>query len=375
MEKIIKKKLLMLCAASQNIYTFRLPLIKRLEREGFEVYAVAFDDDYKNELKAERVRFMCLKGSNRSSNPLKILSLKKHYRQIIDKVKPDVVFTFVLKPNTFGVLAAHEAGVTHIFSMVEGAGDPFTLTGLKWRVVKKVVCSLYKKSFKYPDKVFFLNQDDAKEFAELGLVKHKQSQLVFGIGVDTERFAETPVDVSSNQFVMMARMQLTKGVIDYCNAARLVKQSHPEAEFLYLGGESSLKVSDIQEYIDDGSIKYLGVVKDVRPELKASLMMCMPSYYREGMSMSIMEALSSGRGVITTDNIGCRDMVREGYNGYIIDKHDYKALADRCIKVLEDKALAEQMGKNAREYAVEHLEQSKINEKIVGVLQQCIIGK
>lgn len=362
-----KKKILMICNTSQSIYNFRLPLIRKFKEEGYDVSAVAFDDKYADLLKQENVRFKCVNDSNRSMNPLKILSLKNKYCKIIKEEKPDIVFTFQLKPNLFGVPAAKKAGVQKVYAMVEGAGDAFINKSMKWKLIKFVECKLYKKAFKRANNVFFLNNDDKAEFEALKLVKKGQGIVVNGIGVDLEKFAFAPVDKTSNKFIMIARMLETKGIYEYCKCAELVKKTHPEAEFMYLGGEGSVKVADIQKYIDNESINYLGTTKDVRPYIKEALLLLLSSY-REGLPMTIMEAESMGRGIITSNNIGCKETVQDGYNGFIVEQKDYEAMAQKCIAVLENKKLAETLGKNARAFAEDKFDYKKINQQIFDVV-------
>lgn len=364
-----KKKILLICNTSQSVYNFRMPLIKTLQDAGYSVSVIAFDDKYAIELSSAGIDLYYVNDKNRSTNPFKILTLKKRYARIIKQVSPDVVFTFMLKPNVFGSLASRKAGVENVYCMVEGAGDAFIKTGFKWRMIKFVEKMLYKKAFKKVKKVFFLNNDDKSEFEGLKLVKPEQSVVINGIGVDLEKFAFKPVDETSNKFIMIARMLETKGVIEYCKCARLVRKTHPEAEFLYLGAEGSLKVTDIQEYIDDGSINYLGTAKDVRPAIESVLLLLLSSY-REGLPMTIMEAESMGRGIITSDAIGCRETVEEGYNGYLVSQHDYETMAKRCIEVLENKNLATTLGKNARTFAEEKFDQTKINSKILEEIRE-----
>lgn len=390
-----KKKILMICNTSQNVFNFRLPLIKKMQAEGYEVSTITFDDKYADDLEKEGVKQYFISDKNRSVNPLKILSLKNKYSKIIQQIKPDIVFTFMLKPNVFGVPAAKKAGVKNIYAMVEGAGDAFINKSLKWKLVKFVETKLYKKAFKQAKKVFFLNNDDKSDFESLKLVSSEQSVVINGIGVDIDRFSAKPVSKKSNKFIMIARMLKTKGVLEYCECARLVKKSHPEAEFMYLGGEGTLKVADIQEYIDDGSVNYLGTAKDVRPFVEDSLALVLPSY-REGMPMTIMEAESMGRAVITSNNVGCKDTVENGFNGFKVeiagnnkdvsklkteansclkfetaDANQQQTefvgvggLAQCCIKLLENKDLAVTLGKNARKFAEDKFDQAKINSQI-----------
>lgn len=362
------KKALLLCVTSQSVINFRSKLIEKLRTNGYLITVVTFDKEYFTEIEKLGVKVICIKNSNRSINAFDVLNLKSAYYKIIKSENPDMVFTFMLKPNTLGVLSAKKAGVKNIYSMVEGAGDVFINKGLKWRIIRKVVTFLYKKSFKCSKKVFFLNNDDKQEFLRLKLVGESQCVVISGIGVDVERFYFSEIK-NKNKFLMIARMLKTKGVLEYCECARLIKKKYPNVEFNYLGAEETLKLTDIQEYIDDGSINYLGIVKDVRPYIEDSTAFVLPSYYREGLPMSIMEAESMGRPVITTNNVGCKDTVIDNYNGYVVDSKDVKALASACTKIIEDFDLAIEMGKNSRIFATENFDSNVINSKICEVLE------
>lgn len=362
-------KILFICASSQSIYNFRVPLIKKLKIAGYQVETISFDNNYSDLLIAEGIKNHCVLSNNRTVNPFEIARLKKSLYKKIVELKPDIVFTFVAKPNIYGVLAAKKAKIKNIFSMVEGAGDPFINLDLKWRIIKFIECKLFKKAFKNAKTVFFLNNDDKEEFVDLKLVKENQAFVIDGIGIDLDKFAYKPVQKQSNSFIMVARMLKTKGVLDYCKCAQLVRQKFPNAVFHYLGSEGSIKIADIKDYIESGDIVYHGSVSDVIPYLEDSLMLLLPSY-REGKPMSIMEAESVGRGIIASDVIGCRDTVIDGYNGFLFKKNDYEKMADLCLKVLNNKDLAVEFGIHSREYAEKHYNQDTINSIIINVIQE-----
>lgn len=362
-----KEKITLIVNTSAAIKGFRYNLILKL-KETYEVSVIAFDEKYKKYADDMNISLYSVTASNRSIGIKENLSLVSQIQKIIEQISPDIVFTFQLKPNTFGVIAAHRAEVKRIYAMVEGAGDPFINTGLKWSVIRFVVCSLYKKALKYADKVIFLNKDDRKEFIDRKLVKEDRSVVIPGIGVDLERFAFKPVKNYKN-VLMVARMLKTKGVMDYCQVAREVRKTHPDVTFSYLGAEGTIKLSDIQEYIDDGSIIYLGVTEDVRPYLENCLLLLLSSY-REGLPMSIMEAEAVGRAIITTDNIGCRDSIEDGYNGFIVKLHDIKSYVQKVNFLIDNPDKAEEMGQNSRELAERRFDSRKINQQIIKVLVQ-----
>lgn len=362
-------KYLLVITNSDNALNFRKKLIEFLKARGHSVVIIAHDEKRKSDIEALGVSFYCVKQNNRGLNPFSMLSYKKKIKSIIKTENPDVVFTFQLKPNTFGVLAAKQAGIKNVYSMVEGAGDVFANNGLKWKIIRLVVCDLYRKSFKSSKKVFFLNNDDKSEFLQRKLVQEKQCEVIPGIGVDLENFACKPVK-NDRMFLMVARMLETKGIYEYCKCARIVKKKYPDAVFNYLGAEGTVKLSDIAEYIEDGSINHLGTTKDVRPYLEDSLLLLLPSSYREGMPMSIMEAEAMGRAIITTNSVGCKDTVIDGYNGFLVDKYDYENMAEKVIWCIENPEAVAQMGQNARAYAEKHFDSKKINEYIYEVINE-----
>ncbi len=356
------KKIVLICVSSQNVITFRKKLIEHLQKNDFKVTAIAFDDEYKEEIESLGVNFYCVNDNNRSKNPFKIFTLKNKYKKILKLEQPEYVFTFMLKPNTFGVKAAKKAGVKNIFSMVEGAGDAFANNTLKWKVVRFVICKLYKSAFKLVKKVFFLNNDDKKEFISRKLLEEEKIIMISGIGVDLDYFAFKPLKYDAN-FLMVARMLKTKGIYEYCECARQVKGKYPHANFNYLGAEGAVKLEDIKEYLDDGSVNYLGTTKDVRPFYEDCAVLVLPSY-REGMPMAIMEAESIGRAIITTNAIGCKDTVIDNYNGFIIEKNNVQQLVEKCLFCLENNTVVQEMCENSRKFAEENFDSKKINNQI-----------
>jgi glycosyltransferase involved in cell wall biosynthesis len=166
---------------------------------------------------------------------------------------------------------------------------------------------------------------------------------------------------------MIARLLKTKGVYEYCDAAKMVKEKYPNATFNLLGGEGTIKAEDIKEYTENGIINYLGETNDVRQFIKESSVYVLPSY-REGFSVSIMEAQATGRAVITCDTNGTRDTVIEGYNGFLVPVGDSHAIAEKMIYFLEHPETIDPMGKNAREYAERMFDHRVINEKICMVI-------
>ena len=360
-------KIALVVTRSEMVIPFRKNLINALKAKGHEVVVIAFDDVCAEDISALGVTFYSVQLNNRGLNPFANLRYKKQLKAIFKKENPEIVFTFQLKPNLFATQAARAVGIKNIFSMVEGAGDVFINNSFKWKAIRFVVCRLYRKAFKYAKTVFFLNNDDKAEFIQRKLVRVEQCEVVHGIGVDLEHFSFTPIK-NYRTFLMVARMLKTKGIFEYCECARIVKQKYPDAVFNYLGAEGTVTLADIQEYIDDGSICYLGTTKDVKPYYENCAINVLPSY-REGLGLVNAEAGAMGRASITCDTIGTRDTVKDEYNGYLIPIGDVKILVDKIIYFIENPEQAEEMGKNARQFSEEYFDSVKINQRIISILE------
>lgn len=359
-------KITIICAKSKSILWYRRNLIGKWQELGHNVSVVALDNECEQKIKEMNVDFYCVNDANRSLNPFKILTLSKRYSRILKKINPDLVFTFMLKPNIYGVQGAKKAGINNVYSMVEGAGDVFIYNSLKWKLIRFVACRGYKKSFDYVKKVFFLNNDDKNEFVERGIVKEEKCEIVHGVGIDIERFSYTPLE-NYNVFLMISRLSKTKGIIEYCEAAKHVKEIYSSAIFNLVGPEGEITREDLRKYTDNGVINYLGETADVRPFIKECSVHVLPSY-REGLGLVNAEAGAVGRPSITGDTNGTRDTVKDGYNGFLIPIKDFQALAEKMIYFLENPDKIDEMGQNARKYSEEKFDQRVINEKICKII-------
>lgn len=357
-------KCFLIANTSETVMNFRCHLIGQLKDRGHQVTVIAGDAERKRDIEALGVTFYCVEQDNRSLDPFAMLRYKKKISRLLREQQPDAVMTFQMKPNTFGVFAAHKAGVPKILSMVEGAGDVFTKQTLKWRMVRQAACLLYAAAFRHAHQVLFLNEDDRGEFCRRGLVRREQTAVIRGIGVDLERFCFKELQ-NDRVFLMVGRLHKEKGVLEYCRCAQAVKKRYPEARFLLLGAQMEITKEDLREY---PQVEYLGSVADVRPYLEEASVVVLPSY-REGLPMSLMEAEATGRAVITCDSIGCRDAVEDGYNGFLVPVRDVGALADKCMYFLENPQAVAQMGLNSRRFAEKHFDQRKINGQIMDLIE------
>lgn len=330
----MRKHILLVGNTAWSMYNFRRNLMQHLVKLGYKVSVLAPSEaDFDEKMRAIGVDFYDLPLSAKGTNPISDLALIWRIKNYIKRLKPDFAFFYTIKPNIYGGFAARWCGLPFI-PVTTGLGYTFIVDN--W--VSKLARRLYKMSFKGADKVWFLNDDDKNDFLKYRLLPEEKTFILKGEGVDIERFsvAEMPVKTS---FLLMARMLWDKGVGEFVEAARILKKEYPEAEFNLLGflnAENPAAISEeqIRAWEKEGVVNYIGVTKDVRPFIKDTTALVLPSY-REGIPISLLEAASMGRIIVTTNAVGCRNAVDDGINGFLVPVKDHVALADAMRKVIE----------------------------------------
>lgn len=365
-------KVLVISPKNKTVYNFRGDLIKAMIAKGHEVYVIGPNQDFMDEIMnlgiKKFIEVPFVKDNISAFGDLKYCS---NLKKAIKKVEPDVVFSYTIKPVIYGSIAASSVGVKHIYPMVTGLGRVFASDTAKAKLVRFVVGFLYKYAFKKCDKVMFQNHDDLNRFVELGYVPKEKTEHVDGSGVNMRRFHSEGL-ASDQVFLMTARIIKEKGVFEYCNAARIVKKQYPNARFILLGGFDNsigaIAPADIQEYIDDGSIEFPGETKDVVPFLQQCRYFVLPTYYCEGLPRTILEAMAMGRPVITTDWPGCRDAVKDGVNGYLVEPKNAEQLAEKMMLLMKNDGLAEQMSEKALERCRYIYDVNVVNKKMLAIM-------
>lgn len=360
-------KILLICNDSNNVINFRSELIKEMIDLGFGVAVITSDELRLQEVNALGVSSYVVKYKNRSINLFKIANIQKQFKRIIREYSPDCVFTFQIKPNIFGVRAARKCGIKRIYSMVEGLGDPFSDNGCKNKILKHVISFMYKKACKYARRVFFLNLDDINEFVKSKIIDRDKCILIPGIGIDNKNYMPAPLPSNLN-VVAMARLIVNKGILDYCNVARLVKKKRNDINFYLYGEESQLRIKDIKEYIDEGSIIYCGYTTNAKDAISNCRLLVSCSFYREGFPRTILESMALERVTIASNSIGNKDAVVNGVTGFLITPHDINGFAEAILNIIDNDEKLVRMGKEAKRICKERYDSSLINEKIINII-------
>lgn len=364
------KKLLLICTESKAAYSFRKELITFFISNGFEVGIILGDHERDNEFDLLGVKRFVFDIKNNSKNILESTNFKKFCKKCITEFGATLILTFQIKANIFGVLAARGLNIP-VISFVEGLGNPFIINSFKDRIIRFIVIKMYKRALKYSTKVIFLNNDDKKEFLRFKIVKEEKTLLLGGIGIDLEKYPFSSSNSTTPIVLNLARLIRNKGIFEFCDISEMVKKNIPNVRFLLCGSESELTKKDLDSYKSGNSIEYLGYINDPTNIIKESTIFVSTSY-REGLSRSIMEAMALGRPVVSFDCIGNKDIIVDGYNGYLVKFGDLNDFAAKIKILLEDKAKRNEMGRNARKYCEEHFDANVINARILCLVNELL---
>jgi glycosyltransferase involved in cell wall biosynthesis len=315
-----RKKIALVANSAWSLYNFRMDLILHLLRR-FAVLIVAPGDEFTTELTKAGCSFINIEFNNRSENPLLDYGLYRSLKKIYETERPDFIFHYVIKPNIYGSMAAAKAGIRSV-AVVTGLG--YTFDRRNW--LNRIVSFLYRRAFIKALEVWFLNQDDASLFVERKLVDERKIKILPGEGINTSYFfpqTHKPVArTKAFQFLMGTRLLKSKGVGVYVEAARIMKNKYQDIRFELIGffekhHPDSIAESELKYWQKKGVIQYSGFAKDVRPFLRQADCFVFPSFYHEGIPRCLLEAAAMEIPIITSLNTGCREVVREGENGFL----------------------------------------------------------
>ncbi|KKW93666.1 glycosyltransferase family 4 protein [Sphingobium chungbukense] len=368
--------IVILSSLSWSLINFRGALIARMVDEGHDVVACAPDEEPEvvAKLAAMGVRFRRTPMARAGTNPLHDIRTLAHYVRLMRAERPDVVVAYTQKPIIYGGMAARLVGARY-FAIMSGLGYVFSEEAAERRWLRTIVSRLYRAGVARARCIFVFNSDDHRVMLESGIVSPGQRVMqVAGSGVDVRHFSRRPLPDGPFTFLMMGRLMRDKGVGEYVEAARITRRRRKDVRFLLLTrpeteNPTGYTAADLQSWRDAGLIEFLPETRDVRPFLASAHVFVLPSFYREGLPRTILEALATGRPVITTDMPGCRDPINEGVNGLLVPPRDAAALAAAMEKLIADPALVAAMAGAARQTAAEVYDVDKVNAVLLEAMQ------
>ena len=368
-------RVLVLGSFADSLILFRGHLLAEMVRRGHEVYACApgASADLRRKLSGIGVVYCDVALQRTGMNPLQDMRTMLELTRLCRRIRPEVFLGYTIKPVLYGSLAARIAAVPRRYSMIEGLGFTFMGSGLKSRVLGVVTNRMYRLALGYNEKVFFLNPDNLDLFLERRLLRNRgQAVMLNGIGVDLAHFSPAPFPERFS-FLLIARLLKDKGVREYAAAARRVRQRNPEVSFRLVGwidGDNPDTISEreLESWIDSGDIEFIGRLDDVRPALQECSVYVLPSYH-EGIPVSVLEAMATGRPVITTDAPGCRETVRHGETGLMVPVADVDALVRAMEHLVHNPDVAQRFGQAARDLAEHKYDVHKVNAVMLGSME------
>lgn len=348
-----KKVIALVANTSWSIYNFRLGLIRHLKNQGIEIVVIAPKDAFTAKLVAEGIEFYEIEISNYGTNPVVELGLIRNLVRLYKEINPQLIFHYTIKPNIYGTLAARYCGIPSVI-ITTGLGHLFEF---KNRIVSTITLFLYRISCTFSKKTLFLNSNDLDVFVYKKVVKKSKAILLRGEGIDLDWFSPKKVQKHPRKtiFLFAGRLLIDKGVNEYVEAAQKIRAQYKDVEFQILGfvdqsNPNSIAYQQIIEWQHKKIISYLGETSDVRPYLAKCDCLVFPSYYREGVSRILMEASAMECPIITTDNVGCREVVDDGINGFLVIPKDVSSLVEAIGKFLnlciEDRQLMGKLGRS-----------------------------
>jgi len=367
-------KILVIASFTPSLLNFREPMLRAFQNLGYEVVACSPDPDQDslNSLSELNIKHISYPLQRAGQNPFADWKTIQSLTKIMKYEKPNHVFSYTVKPVVFGSIAARLAGVSHIHALITGLGTAFQGSGFKRSFLNLVVKGLYRIGLYGCESATFQNPDDKELFLNNNLVGSEKASLVNGSGVDLDYFKQRPFPAGPISFLLVARLIEEKGVRVYAEAARIVKKDFPDAIFRIVGylddHPGSISQAELEGWVEEGIIEFSGRTNDVRPYLANCHVYCLPSYYREGVPRSILEALAVGRPVITTDAPGCRETVNNNENGFLVSVKDAPSFAQAMLYFCNQTSMIPVLGEKSRQIAENRFDVNVVNSDIIKIM-------
>jgi glycosyltransferase involved in cell wall biosynthesis len=365
-------RVLLVYNTAEYLLRFRKELIWSLQQTGATVHALTPRDSHVPALQDLGVVWHEWKLKGHSTNPVRELMSVVDACLKIRQIAPDAICNFTIKPLIYASIAAKLFSRARIVSMITGMGALFAANSPKGRLLRWLVLPVYKLAGRLNDHIVFQNADDRQDFLDWGICDVSKAVLTKGSGVDLQRFAYVPPPAFSGRFILIARLLKDKGIEQFVRAAAQVRAVFPDARFEIAGplihGEGGVSQKDLDAWVRQGLVAYLGELPDVRPAIASADVYVLPTYYPEGIPRTILEAMALGRSVVTTDWRGCREAVVHGESGWLVQPMSSESLSQALFRFLEDPSLASRMGLQARARAEQEFDVQVVTQRIAALL-------
>jgi len=352
------KRLLINVNVGWFFISHRMAIAQAAKAVGFEVHVAADieSDEEISTIADEGIIFHRVSLARGSVNPLLDLRYLLQIAALIRRIKPHIIHNVTAKPVIYGSVAARVLRIGHVINAVAGLGHAFSGRG-RSRILSTLIRSAFRIAMLDPaNRVIFQNPDDRNVFLESRIITADQAVLIAGSGVDLNAFRFDAELAGTPRVVLPARMLRDKGIIEFAAAANQLRSRGCNAEFLLAGrtdenNPTGMKASELGELERTTGVKWLGHVRDMPALYRSAHVVCLPSYYGEGLPKALIEACAAGRPIVTTDTPGCREVVTDGINGLIVKPCDAESLAAALGRLLGDSDLRSRLGAEGRRRA------------------------
>ena len=373
-------KAIIVSNTSWYIYNFRRTLAEFLREKGWDVLLVSPTDPYAEKLQAMGFRWRPWEVERKTLGPLGEFAAMRTLTALYREEQPDIVHHHTIKPNLYGSVAAHRAGVSGIVNSITGLGYVFLGESAKVRLLRTAVKEMYRYAFRRENiRVIFENRDDQNYLTRTRLVPYTRTRLIESVGVDPQRFAPRPTPSLTDMppvILLASRMLWDKGVGTLVDAARTLKQHHSVTVVLAgspdPGNPASISEAQLNAWQTEGVIEWWGFCADMPATYNRADIVTLPSMYAEGIPTTLLEAAACGKPVVTTNVPGCRDFVVDGKTGFVIPAGDAQALTHALEKLIMDANLRTSMGKAGRERVLSGYTTEQVNAATLRVYQELL---
>lgn len=366
-------KIIVLSSHTQSLFWFRMDMMRDFQNKDIEVIAIGNEPeiDWSHKFSEQGILYKSVYVKRNGLSPIADLRTILELIKIFKEIRPDKIFSYQAKTIIYGSVAARLVGIKEYYSLIAGLGSVFRGQSTKTNIIKVLMKLQYKIACLFSEKVIFQNQDDKKEFISNGLVRETKIEIINGSGVDVNKFAKAPLP-SETSFLFIGRLIKDKGVVEYLEACKNIKLKYPNSRCLLVGpydtNPSALKENELSPYINEGIIEYYGEQMNVIPFIKEASVFVLPSYH-EGTPKTVLESMSMGRAIITTDAPGCRETVINNSNGFLVEVRNKEDLYKKMERLILKPTLIKDMGEKSREIAIMKYDVKLVNKRIMEIMK------
>jgi len=364
-------KIVLFTNTSWNIFNYRINLIEVLESEDHDVLLLAPEDDYTQHLLEAGYHWKHFPISRKGMNPIIEINTIRELKIIYSEYEPDICFHYTPKCVLYGSLIAKKLHIPIIMNTITGLGYLFSGSRMRYPIIRETIQLWYHWALKNT-KVIFQNRENMELFIQKKITDRKDCFLIPGSGVNIHKFFPLPETNDTPIVLFPARLIKEKGIFVFIEAAKILIKTKVHAKFVVVGkidygNPSAISEEVLNQWIESGIIEWWGWQSDMAEVFQNCHIICLPTYYNEGIPKTLIEAAACGKPIITSDTPGCREIVHDNVNGLLIQTQNSKILAEAIEKLLINPALRITMGLEGRKLVVANFQSQIIVSKVIDV--------